>query len=857
MSKKYKLLRAIMTILFFIMAPLAMQAQWGKALHYKWWDHDRVIVPQAADYWPFVVNQGTVEMWFKPDSVLKADTHDPDYTYLFSKNISGNNEGDMGLSWGRGKGELHAFIQDGTATTAVDPLITVWEPRWYHVAFVWDVDDSMRVFIDGIQHAVTAPCPPVHGGVQAIVIGSGADNLLDTRFETFRGTIDEVRISMTPRYTENFSPQSAPYQPDQYTLALWHFDDGTGLVATDATGNGFDGILGDTLVAGNNAPDWVDVERDMLITINEFLADPSADDAGTPEIEGDANGDGIRDAAQDEFVELLNVSGRDLDLTGWQVGDDEDISFTFPDGYIMKSYEFVTVFGGGDVSNVAGYNSDPLLTRVFISDSVGIGNGLSNGGDYIVILSPDGSHDMYLGYNSKFGAGDPTADEELADVSWIFRIETATPASENNSLTLNPDGVMEGDDWYYRMLNVTDSTVSFTPNLTVDGKEAIEFSLNVTIEGSGDALQDTTMDSYPLGTIVNFTGMPGDGWVLDGWYIDDEKSQGNPYAVSMKNNIDLTVKFVEQFQVTPRLIYNEILPDVPGDPVNGDPNGDGERHSSNDEFVELVNISDEPFDLTGFKLGDDEDLSFTFPDGYVVQPKNFVVVFGGGDISNVPGYNSDPLLTKVFISDSVGIGNGLANGGDFALLISPDGAYDMYMSYEGKYNIAGPTSAVVDGIDFELRIETSVEASDPSITRNPDGDISVGDPFVKMTSIIDTVFWTPGQTIDGKDDLVVSVEEVNSQLPMEFNLYNNYPNPFNPSTVIKVALPVKQHVSLRVYNIHGELVSTLVNNNLTAGYHQFSWNGTNNNGIKVASGVYFYQVITNGFNQAKKMMLLK
>ncbi|MEN8191299.1 MAG: lamin tail domain-containing protein [Bacteroidota bacterium] len=858
MLKNYKALRAIMIVLFFIiLAPLATQAQWGQALHYKWWNHDRVIVPQAADYWPFVVNQGTVEMWFKPDSVLKADTHDPDYTYLFCKNISGNNEGDMGISWGRGKGELQNFIQDGAATTSVYPSITVWEPRWYHVAFVWDVDDSMRVFIDGIQHEAVAPCPPVHGGTQAIVIGSGAVNLLDARYETFRGTIDEVRVSMNVRYTEDFSPQSAPYQPDAYTLALWHFDDGTGLVATDATGNGFDGILGDTLVAGNNAPDWVEVERDMLITINEFLADPSTDDAGTPEIEGDSNGDGIRDAAQDEFVELLNVSGRDIDLTGWQVGDDEDISFTFPDGYIIKPYEFVTIFGGGDVSNVPGYDADSLKTRAFISDSVGVGNGLANGGDYIVILSPDGSHDMYLGYNSKYGAGDPTADEELTEVNWIFRVETATPAAENNSLTLNPDGVMEGDDWYYETLVVTDSTAAFTPNMTVDGKEAIEFALNVTIEGSGEAIQDTTMDSYPIGTTVNLEAVPADGWVFDGWYLDGEKGFGNPYGVLINNNVDLTVKFVEQFQVTPKLIFNEILPDVAGDVINGDANADSVRDGSGDEFVELVNISDEPFDLTGFKLGDDEDLSFTFPDGYIVQPKNFVVVFGGGDVSNVPGYDADPLQTRVFISDSVGVGNGLANGGDFVLLISPDGAYDMYMSYEGKYNIAGPTSGVVEGIDFELRCETDVDASDPSITRNPDGDISVGNPFVHMTSIIDTVYWTPGQTVDGKDDLVVSVDEENSQLPNEFNLYNNYPNPFNPSTVIKVALPSAQHVALRVYNIHGELVSTLVNNNLSAGYHQFTWNGTNNNGSRVSSGIYFYQVISNEFNQVKKMMLVK
>ncbi len=98
---------------------------------------------------------------------------------------------------------------------------------------------------------------------------------------------------------------------------------------------------------------------------------------------------------------------------------------------------------------------------------------------------------------------------------------------------------------------------------------------------------------------------------------------------------------------------------------------------------------------------------------------------------------------------------------------------------------------------------------------------------------------------------------MNSQLPSEFNLYNNYPNPFNPSTIIKVAIPVTQHVSLKVFNIHGELVSTITDDVMEAGYHQYTWNGTNNRGGKVASGIYFYQIITNGFNQAKKMMLLK
>ena len=836
---------AVFILVMIMICSNLVEAQWGKALHYKWWDHDRVLVPQAADYWPFVVNQGTLELWFKPDSVLKADTHDPDYTYLFSKNISGNNEGDMGISWGRGKGELQGFIQDGTATTSVYPSITVWEPRWYHLAFVWNVDDSMRIFIDGVQHDIVAPCPPVHGGVQSIVIGSGSDNLLDTRFETFRGVIDEVRISAIARHTEDFSPPSAPYKPDEFTLALWHFDDGSGLVATDATGNGFDGILGDTTNIGSNAPDWVDVERDMLIVVNEFLADPE----GSVEF-GDANGDGVRNAQEDEFVELLNVSGREIDLTGWTLGDDERVDFQFPDGYIIKPYEFVSIFGGGDVSNVPGYNADPMLTRVFATgDSVG--NGLANSGDYFVVLSPDGSHDMYLAYGSKFGAGAPVA-EFLNEITWSFGIETSANASNNNSLTMNPDGVMSDSDYYFEMLSVTDSARYHSANRTVDGNETIAFGLTVNIEGQGIVEQDTTMVSYPLGTQVNLTAIPSDSWVLDGWYLDDEKGVGNPYAVLMNNNVNLTVKFVEQFQVTPKLIFNEILPDVANDPINGDANGDSVRESSQDEFVELVNISNQPFDLTGFKLGDDEDLSFTFPDGYMVQPGEFVVVFGGGDISNVHGFNSDPLLTKVFISDSVGVGNGLANGGDFILLVSPDGAYDMYMGYEGKYNIAGPTSSVVEGIDFELRIETDVDASDPSITRNPDGDVSVGNPFVQMTTIIDSVYWTPGLTIDGNDMLVVGVDDELSQLPSKYELHNNFPNPFNPSTIIKYSIVQSGNVSLKIFNILGQEVATLVNKVQAPGVHQVNFDATN-----LSAGMYIYQIHAGSFVSSKKMLLLK
>ncbi len=69
------------------------------------------------------------------------------------------------------------------------------------------------------------------------------------------------------------------------------------------------------------------VSAQQALIFNEILADPASDDAG------DSNGDGTRSSSQDEFVELANVSADTLDLTGWMLGDDEAINFTFPAGY--------------------------------------------------------------------------------------------------------------------------------------------------------------------------------------------------------------------------------------------------------------------------------------------------------------------------------------------------------------------------------------------------------------------------------------------------------------------------------------------------------------------------------------------
>jgi len=94
-------------------------------------------------------------------------------------------------------------------------------------------------------------------------------------------------------------------------------------------------------------------------------------------------------------------------------------------------------------------------------------------------------------------------------------------------------------------------------------------------------------------------------------------------------------------------------------------------------------------------------------------------------------------------------------------------------------------------------------------------------------------------------------------IPKEFTLSQNYPNPFNPTTTISYALPTNAFVKLMVYNILGQKVKTLVDEEQTAGYRQVLWNGQNDRGEAVGSGIYFYRIQAADFTKTAKMSLLK
>jgi len=99
--------------------------------------------------------------------------------------------------------------------------------------------------------------------------------------------------------------------------------------------------------------------------------------------------------------------------------------------------------------------------------------------------------------------------------------------------------------------------------------------------------------------------------------------------------------------------------------------------------------------------------------------------------------------------------------------------------------------------------------------------------------------------------------DVINQLPHAFNLYNNYPNPFNPVTTLRYDLPEDALVNITIYDIMGRIVRTLINSQQNAGFKSIQWNATNDAGSPLSAGLYLYKIQADNLVQTRKMVLLK
>jgi hypothetical protein len=99
--------------------------------------------------------------------------------------------------------------------------------------------------------------------------------------------------------------------------------------------------------------------------------------------------------------------------------------------------------------------------------------------------------------------------------------------------------------------------------------------------------------------------------------------------------------------------------------------------------------------------------------------------------------------------------------------------------------------------------------------------------------------------------------EHSGKTPVEYNLAQNYPNPFNPTTSISFGLAQSDFTTLTIYNLLGQHIRSLVNNELQSGLYEYKWDGMDDNGFQVSAGIYLYQIVSGDFKETRQLTIVR
>lgn len=238
------------------------------------------------------------------------------------------------------------------------------------------------------------------------------------------------------------------------------------------------------------------------------------------------------------------------------------------------------------------------------------------------------------------------------------------------------------------------------------------------------------------------------------------------------------------------------------------------------EFIELKNIGAASINLDGVQFVN--GITYTFSAGTSISPGGFI--FLASDKEHFQArYGSMPFDEY---------SGSLDNSGERIVLTTASN--DTIVSI--RYNDKDPWPVNADGGGYSL-VPKEV---------NPTGDQN------------DAANWRASYNVNGSpgaDDLPVSIDDNDENiLSTQFELYQNYPNPFNPETVIEYMLPVRSLTTLKIYDILGREVTTIVNKIQEAGVYNFR---LSTNKFQMPSGIYFYKLTAGNFVRTRKMILLK
>lgn len=208
------------------------------------------------------------------------------------------------------------------------------------------------------------------------------------------------------------------------------------------------------------------------------------------------------------------------------------------------------------------------------------------------------------------------------------------------------------------------------------------------------------------------------------------------------------------------------------------------------------------------------------------------------------------IYSGVESKDSIELGLDTEGNGTFRFYSVPDP-----MHYHGDFT---GVRLITNGYGFST-CYLSFTPMETYILKTTDYGINWS-PDTTITGVYINNLFNIGNTLYGgcnggkifRKDVVIGIREISGIVPKRFNLKQNYPNPFNPETNIEFDIPEKQYVRLIVYDVIGDAVATLVNQNMNIGKFLITWNAS-----KFSSGIFFYKLETESYTESKKMILLK
>jgi predicted outer membrane repeat protein len=239
--------------------------------------------------------------------------------------------------------------------------------------------------------------------------------------------------------------------------------------------------------------------------------------------------------------------------------------------------------------------------------------------------------------------------------------------------------------------------------------------------------------------------------------------------------------------------------------------------------------------------------------------------------------NSNPTLMNVTITGNYA---DWAGGGIYCHINSSPNLVNCILWNDTPQEIAGPTTVFYSDIQGEWPGTGNID-EDPLFVSPDDGDYHLQDTSPCIGAGIDEIeidgtwYYAPEFDIEGnpRPDPAGSMPDMGAyenpygepQVGIDDNLFsiykyrlNNYPNPFNPTTIIGYSIPQETDVVLKIYNIKGQLLKVLVNDFKNAGEHSAIWDGRDSNDNQISSGIYFYKLNVNGKTEVvKKCLLLK